>query len=178
MRIQDRCALAMQPLSSCNSTPTARCLTPSSGLLRNWKRTISADDFALLRELVEHLEKIWDQPDRGIWEVRGEPRHFTYSKVMAWVAFDRAIKIARNNNFEAPLERWKTTRDTIHKQVCEQAFNQQMNSFVQHYDGNQLDASLLLMSMVGFLPPEDRSYPRNSCSDREAPDAGWPRYAL
>jgi GH15 family glucan-1,4-alpha-glucosidase len=75
---------------------------------------------------------------------------------MAWVAFDRALKIARNNNFEAPLGRWKTTRDTIHKQVCEKAFNQQLNSFVQHYDGDQLDASLLLMPMVGFLSPEDR----------------------
>src|SRR5665213_2248584 len=114
-----------------------------------------ADDFALLRKLVEHLEKIWDQPDRGIWEVRGEPKHFTNSKVMAWVAFDRAIKIAKKNDFEAPLARWKTTRDTIHKQVCEKAFNQQLNSFVQHYDGDQLDASLLLMPMVGFLPSED-----------------------
>jgi GH15 family glucan-1,4-alpha-glucosidase len=114
-----------------------------------------ADDFAVLRKLVEHLEKIWDQPDRGIWEVRGEPKHFTNSKVMAWVAFDRALKIAKKNNFEAPLARWKTTRDTIHKQVCEKAFNQQLNSFVQHYDGDQLDASLLLMPMVGFLPSED-----------------------
>jgi len=114
-----------------------------------------ADDFALLRKLVEHLEKIWDQPDRGIWEVRGEPKHFTNSKVMAWVAFDRAIKIAKTNDFEAPLARWKSTRDTIHKQVCEKAFNQQLNSFVQHYDGDQLDASLLLMPLVGFLPSED-----------------------
>ena len=114
-----------------------------------------ADDFALLRKLVEHLEKIWDQPDRGIWEVRGEPKHFTNSKVMAWVAFDRAIKIAKKNDVDAPLVRWKSTRDTIHKQVCEKAFNQQLNSFVQHYDGDQLDASLLLMPMVGFLSPED-----------------------
>ena len=114
-----------------------------------------ADDFALLRKLVEHLEKIWDQPDRGIWEVRGEPKHFTNSKVMAWVAFDRAIKIAKKNDFDAPLARWKSTRETIHKQVCEKAFNQQLDSFVQHYDGDQLDASLLLMPMVGFLPTED-----------------------
>jgi len=77
-----------------------------------------AAEFDLLRSMVEHLETVWQQPDEGIWEVRGGPKHFTYSKVMAWVAFDRAIKIAEKGGFKAPLRRWKNTRDTIHKQVC------------------------------------------------------------
>jgi GH15 family glucan-1,4-alpha-glucosidase len=116
---------------------------------------ISARDFDLLRLLVGHLETIWEMPDKGIWEVRGGPKHFTYSKVMAWVAFDRAIKIAESGQFDAPITRWKKTRDVIHNQVCEKAFNKQLNSFVQHYGSQQLDASVLLMALVGFLPPED-----------------------
>lgn len=112
-------------------------------------------DFALLRSLVEHLETVWQQPDEGIWEVRGGPKHFTYSKVMAWVAFDRAIKIAEQGRFKAPLKRWRKTRDRIHKQVCEKAFSKRLNSFVQHYGAKQLDASVLLMAIVGFLLPED-----------------------
>lgn len=114
-----------------------------------------ASDFALLRALVEHLETVWEQPDEGIWEVRGGPKQFTYSKVMAWVAFDRAIKIAEMGSFEAPLKRWKKIRQTIHDQVCEKAFSKRLNSFVQHFGSRQLDASLLLIAMVGFLPPED-----------------------
>jgi GH15 family glucan-1,4-alpha-glucosidase len=116
---------------------------------------VSAKDFALLQLLVEHLETIWEKPDNGIWEVRGGPQHFTYSKVMAWVAFDRAIKIAESSTLDAPISRWKETRDVIHKQVCEKAFNKRLNSFAQHYGSEQLDASVLLMAMVGFLPPED-----------------------
>lgn len=114
-----------------------------------------AGDFDLLRSLVEHLETIWEKPDQGIWEIRGGPRHFTYSKVMAWVAFDRAIKIAQAIKMEAPVERWESIRDTIHRQVCEKAFNTELNSFTQSYGSNQLDASVLLMTLVGFLPPED-----------------------
>lgn len=116
---------------------------------------VSAKDFALLQLLVEHLETIWEKPDDGIWEVRGGPQHFTYSKVMAWVALDRAIKIAESSKLDAPVERWKKARGVIHKQVCEKAFNKRLNSFVQHYGSQQLDASVLLMAMVGFLPPED-----------------------
>ena len=112
-------------------------------------------DFDLLRSLVEHLETVWQQPDEGIWEVRGGPQHFTYSKVMAWVAFDRAIKIAEKNGLEAPLRRWKKTRAAIHKQVCAKGFSKRRNSFVQHYGSTNLDASVLLMSIVGFLPPTD-----------------------
>ena len=116
---------------------------------------VSAEDFALLRLLVEHLETIWEKPDEGIWEVRGGPQHFTYSKVMAWVAFDRAIKIAESSKLDLPVTRWRNTRDIIHKQVCEKAFDKRLNSFVQHYGSKQLDASVLLIALVGFLPPED-----------------------
>jgi GH15 family glucan-1,4-alpha-glucosidase len=112
-------------------------------------------DFKMLRSLVEHLGTIWEKPDAGIWEVRGGAKHFTYSKVMAWVAFDRAIKIAESRKLDAPLQRWKKTRAAIHEQVCKKAFNKSKNSFVQHYASKQLDASVLLMAMVGFLPPED-----------------------
>jgi GH15 family glucan-1,4-alpha-glucosidase len=119
------------------------------------KEDSRAADYALLREVVEHLETIWEQPDNGIWEVRGGPRHFTYSKVMAWVAFDRAIKIAEKSALEAPVERWTRVRDTIHDQVCKKAFNEKLNSFVQYYGSDELDASVLLMSMVGFLSAED-----------------------
>ena len=112
-------------------------------------------DFEMLRSLVEHLRTIWEKPDAGIWEMRGAARHFTYSKVMAWVAFDRVIKIAESRKLDAPLQSWKKTRAAIHEQVCKKAFNKRMNSFVQHYGSKQLDASVLLMAMVGFLPPED-----------------------
>ena len=113
------------------------------------------DDFTMLRGLVEHLETLWEQPDEGIWEVRGGPKHFTYSKVMAWVAFDRAIKIAEQGGVKAPVKRWKRIREQIHKQVCAKAFNKRLNSFVQFYGAKHLDASVLLMALVGFLPPED-----------------------
>ncbi|QNI38633.1 glycoside hydrolase family 15 protein [Edaphobacter sp. 4G125] len=114
-----------------------------------------SSDFALLRNLVQHLESIWHKPDEGIWEVRGGPKHFIYSKVMAWVAFDRAIRIAEQSGYDAPLDRWKKTRDVIHQEVCTRGFDQEQNSFVQHYGTTQLDASTLLLALVGFLPPED-----------------------
>jgi GH15 family glucan-1,4-alpha-glucosidase len=105
--------------------------------------------------LLEFLESHWQLPDEGIWEVRGPRRHFTHSKVMAWVAFDRAIKDAEQDSLEAPLERWRMVRDTIHAQVCERAFDARRNAFVQSYESAYLDASLLLIPQVGFLPPDD-----------------------
>ena len=115
----------------------------------------SEDDFRVLTLLLDHLEKIWDHPDSGIWEMRGGPKQFTNSKMMCWVAFDRAILLAEQLNYEAPIERWKKIRDTIHKQVCDRGFNGKMNSFVQEYGSKNLDASLLLMPAVGFLPGDD-----------------------
>jgi GH15 family glucan-1,4-alpha-glucosidase len=113
------------------------------------------DDFRVLALLLEHLEKVWQEPDEGIWETRGGRRQFTYSKMMAWVAFDRAVKLAEHLNYAAPLDKWKSIRDAIHADVCARAFNVEKNSFVRHYGSDQLDAALLLMPQVGFLPPDD-----------------------
>jgi len=105
--------------------------------------------------LIEHLETIWDQPDDGIWEVRGGRKHFTHSKVMAWVAFDRAVRSSEEFGLEAPLDRWRATRDRIHKRVCDDGFDAKQNCFVQSFGVTTLDASLLLMPIVGFLPASD-----------------------
>ena len=105
--------------------------------------------------MVRHLETIWDQPDDGIWEVRGGRRHFTHSKVMAWVAFDRVVRSATEFGLEGPVEHWCRVRDAIHDQVCERGFDAAQNSFVQSYGSSALDASLLLIPVVGFLPPDD-----------------------
>ena len=111
--------------------------------------------FAMLRAMMEHLETIWQQPDEWIWETRGGRQNFTYSKLMAWVAFDRAIKAAAMLHANAPVERWQKVRAKIHDEVCTQGYNEKLGSFVQSYGSEQLDASLLLMPMTGFLPAED-----------------------
>jgi GH15 family glucan-1,4-alpha-glucosidase len=105
--------------------------------------------------LLKFLESHWDLPDEGIWEVRGPRQHFTHSKIMAWVAFDRAIKDAEREGMEGPIDRWRQLRDTIHAQVCEKGFDQRNNTFVQSYETSYLDASLLLIPQVGFLPADD-----------------------
>jgi GH15 family glucan-1,4-alpha-glucosidase len=105
--------------------------------------------------LLKFLEAHWERPDQGLWEVRGPHRHFTHSKIMAWVAFDRAIKDAEQDGLEGPIERWRQLRDAIHTQVCENGFDSNGNSFVQSYDSTHLDASLLLIPQVGFLPADD-----------------------
>ncbi len=107
------------------------------------------------RALLSHLETIWPSADEGIWEVRGGRRHFTYSKVMAWVAFDRMIKSAEAFGLDGPVERWRAIRAQIHDQVCEKAFDPRQGAFVQAYGSQQLDASTLLIPIVGFLPPDD-----------------------
>jgi GH15 family glucan-1,4-alpha-glucosidase len=114
-----------------------------------------AEAWQLQRLLVAHLERIWQQPDEGIWEIRGEPRHFTFSKVMAWVAVDRAIRTAEEFGLRGPLEAWRTLRDTIHASVCTHGVDAGRNCFVQSYGSTSLDASLLLIPLVGFLPPDD-----------------------
>ena len=115
----------------------------------------AAAAWAVQSELTNHVATIWVEPDEGIWEVRGPRQHFTHSKVMAWVAMDRAIKAAEKYELPAPLDSWRETRARIHADVCARGFSAKRNSFVQAYDSDQLDASLLMIPLVGFLPPED-----------------------
>jgi GH15 family glucan-1,4-alpha-glucosidase len=112
-------------------------------------------DWAFQRALLEHLEDVWRRPDEGIWEIRSEPRHFTHSKVMAWVAFDRGIRAARACGLEAPVARWERARQAIHEEVCARGYDAGLGSFVQSYGSTALDASLLLIPTTGFLPPSD-----------------------
>jgi GH15 family glucan-1,4-alpha-glucosidase len=109
----------------------------------------------LQRALLHFLESAWRRPDEGIWEVRGPKRHFTHSKMMAWVAVDRMIKTVEQFGLAGPVERWRRLRDTIHAEVCRKGFDGRRNTFVQYYGGKALDASLLMIPLVGFLPPSD-----------------------
>ncbi len=109
----------------------------------------------LQRSLLAHLETVWDQPDEGIWETRGGRQRFTFSKVMAWVAVDRAIKSAEQFAMDGPVERWKDLRRRIHQDVCANGYDREMGSFVQSYGSKLVDASLLLLPVVGFLPAHD-----------------------
>ncbi|MGW0562039.1 glycoside hydrolase family 15 protein [Streptomyces sp. NPDC003016] len=125
-------------------------LAHMTGLARN--------DYASLLQLklIRYLETHWDQPDEGIWEVRGPRRHFVHSKVMAWVAVDRTIKLIEMGDADGPLERWRELRDEIHRAVCEKGYDPERNTFTQSYGSKELDASLLLIPQVGFLPPDDK----------------------
>jgi len=105
--------------------------------------------------LLVHLEKIWREPDEGLWEVRSGREHFTHSKAMAWLAFDRAIKSAERYGLPGPVDKWRAIRDEIHRDVCSRGFDAARNSFVRAYGSQDLDASLLLLPAIGFLPPED-----------------------
>lgn len=115
----------------------------------------SKEAWALQRRLLSFLEQVWKEPDDGIWEVRGPRRHFTHSKVMAWVAFDRGVQAVERFGRTGPVERWREARAQIHREVCEQGFDRHLNSFTQSYGSKQLDASLLVIPLVGFLPPDD-----------------------
>ena len=118
---------------------------------------IDADDAAwrLQVALMGYLEKVWDEPDEGIWEVRGERRHFVHSKVMAWVALDRAVAMAEEFGHEGPVERWRELRDQIHREVCEKGYDAERRTFTQSYGSHGLDAATLMIPVVGFLPPGD-----------------------
>ena len=104
---------------------------------------------------MDFLEGAWDKPDDGIWEVRGPRRHFTHSKVLAWVAFDRAIDLVERFDQPGPADRWRRAREEIKTEVCREAFDTELNSFTQSYGSDELDASTLLIPIVGFLPPDD-----------------------
>ncbi|WP_327278254.1 glycoside hydrolase family 15 protein [Streptomyces sp. NBC_01224] len=125
-------------------------LAHMTGLTRN--------DYAmgLQLKLIEYLEKHWGEPDEGIWEVRGPRRHFVHSKVMAWVAVDRTIKLIESGDAEGPLERLRELRDDIHRDVCDRGYDKERNTFTQSYGSQELDASLLLIPQMGFLPPDDK----------------------
>ena len=110
-----------------------------------------AMQLALVDELADH----WDEPDNGLWEVRGPQRHFTHSRVMVWAAFDRAVRAVEENDLDGPVDRWRELRDRVKAEVLEKGFDEQRNTFTQHYDTNEVDASLLLIPIVGFLPPDD-----------------------
>ncbi|ATL26695.1 Glucoamylase [Streptomyces formicae] len=125
-------------------------LAHMTGLARN--------DYASLLQLklIRYLETHWDQPDEGIWEVRGPRRHFVHSKVMVWVAVDRTIKLIESGDADGPLEKWRELRDDIHRDVCEKGYDKERNTFTQSYGSKELDASLLLIPQMGFLPPDDK----------------------
>jgi GH15 family glucan-1,4-alpha-glucosidase len=106
--------------------------------------------------LLGHLEKVWREDDHGIWEVRGPARAFTHSRLMSWVAFDRAVKSVEHFGLEGPVDRWRRLRDEIHADICAHGFDAERGTFVQHYGGAALDAALLLLPQTGFLPPDDR----------------------
>jgi GH15 family glucan-1,4-alpha-glucosidase len=126
-------------------------------LYQGCKGGLSRDDIAwgLQLALLRHLEAVWQEADAGIWEVRGPARHFTYSKVMCWVAFDRAIKMVEAMGLPGPLERWRELRTRIHEDVCRHGVSRERGCFVQSYGSEELDASLLLIPITGFLPAND-----------------------
>jgi GH15 family glucan-1,4-alpha-glucosidase len=113
------------------------------------------DAWELEKVMLEFVEVAWREPDEGIWEVRGPRRHFTHSKVLAWVAFDRAILAVEEHGLEGPVERWRALRDEIHRDVCDKAFDASRQTFTQYYGGTELDASLLQIPLLGFLPATD-----------------------
>ena len=119
------------------------------------KLKLDDESWALECAVLKHLAEVWDQPDHGIWERRGEPKHYVFSKVMTWVAFDRGIKSAETFGFKAPLLHWRTLRDAIHRDVCNRGFDTEENAFVESYGSKLLDASVLLLPAVGFLEASD-----------------------
>jgi GH15 family glucan-1,4-alpha-glucosidase len=122
---------------------------------RKGKLQTNEPAWGVQRALMRHLEEVWQQPDEGIWEVRGPRRHFTYSKVMCWVALDRAVKAVEEFGRDGPLEHWKALRARIHDDVCANGYSERKGAFVRSYDSEELDASLLLIPITGFLPADD-----------------------
>lgn len=115
----------------------------------------SSHAWAVQRALVEDLVKHWEEPDNGVWEIRGPLKHFTHSRVMVWAAFDRAIQAVERHGLDGPVEEWRRVRDQVHEEVLQHGFNQELGSFTQHYETGEVDASLLLIPQVGFLPGDD-----------------------
>jgi len=117
--------------------------------------TPSPEGWAMAQTLLAHLEEIWREPDEGIWEVRGPRRHFVHSKLMVWVAFDRAVRTVEEFGLGGPVEHWRKVRSEVFAEICAQGFDPVLGSFVQSYGSRAVDASLLLLPLMGFLPPDD-----------------------
>jgi GH15 family glucan-1,4-alpha-glucosidase len=115
----------------------------------------SEDSWTLQRVLVDHLAEHWDQPDNGLWEIRGPRRHFTHSRVMVWVAFDRAVRAVEQHGFDGPVERWRGLRDEVREEILTRGYDARRNTFTQHYDTTEVDASLLVLPLVGFVDGDD-----------------------
>ena len=115
----------------------------------------TANSWSLQRSLVEELAEHWDEPDNGLWEIRGPKRHFTHSRVMVWVAFDRAVRAVEEHGLPGPVERWRDLRDRVQEEILDKGFDTERNTFTQHYDTREVDASLLTIPLVGFLPGDD-----------------------
>ena len=130
-------------------------LTGALSLARNGGLAEPSTAWPMQALMIEHLATIWDQPDDGIWEVRGGRRHFTHSKVMAWMAVDQSVKDAETFGYDAPLDRWRALRDHMHAEICRKGFDAKRNSFTQSFGNPELDASLLLIPRTGFLPAND-----------------------
>jgi GH15 family glucan-1,4-alpha-glucosidase len=111
--------------------------------------------WSLQRALVNELADHWDEPDRGMWEIRGEPQHFVHSKVMVWVAFDRAVRAVEQHGLEGDVERWRDIRDRLREEVLERGYDEERGSFVQHYDTRDVDAALLQLPAFGFVDGDD-----------------------
>ncbi|MGE0767016.1 MAG: glycoside hydrolase family 15 protein [Hyphomicrobiaceae bacterium] len=122
---------------------------------REAKLSSSGDAWKVQRVMLDHLQATWRKPDQGIWEVRGPARHFTHSRLMTWVAFDRAIKSVEHFGLEGDVDEWRATREAIREDILARGYDARRNTFVQHYGGDAVDASLLLIPQVGFLPPDD-----------------------
>ncbi|MDQ1027916.1 GH15 family glucan-1,4-alpha-glucosidase [Streptomyces umbrinus] len=142
-------AAAQQQLDVPGELMETLSLTVRSGL-RPERHLLS-----LQQALLDHLEEVWARPDQGLWETRGEPRHHVHSKVMCWVAFDRAVRLAEEHGRPGPVAHWREVRDRIHREVCERGFDPARATFTQSYGSRALDAALLLIPGTGFLPPDD-----------------------
>ena len=115
----------------------------------------SVHSWALQRALVDELARTWEEPDNGLWEIRGPLRHFSHSRVMVWTAFDRAVKAVEEHGLDGPVDHWRELRDKVREEVLTRGFNAEINSFTQHYDTTEVDASLLVLPLCGFLPGDD-----------------------
>ena len=129
-------------------------LRPFADEARRRGLEVSPQAWSMQRALVDNLGRHWEEPDNGLWEIRGPLRHFTHSRVMVWAAFDRAVRGVEEWGLEGPVDRWRELRDAVRDEILSKGFDAGRNTFTQHYDTDEVDASLLLIPMVGFLPPD------------------------